>query len=154
MMRQPVTPQALQPIDMHIVKHCFPQARHFWNAWSMTKATRGRYPRSSSRVNRGKNIAMGGSITATTQAVTRYTPSSSRPDTHSGAAASRSSRTSPNRANDAVSTLDGILAPATVSHTTIPRRSSMMGMPVLFDVSRRSSRCWRRCRPTSSLRTT
>ena len=42
MMRHPVTPQALQPRDMHMVRHCFPQVRHFWKAWSMTKATRGR----------------------------------------------------------------------------------------------------------------
>ena len=28
-MRQPVTPAALQPNAMHVVKHCFPQAPAF-----------------------------------------------------------------------------------------------------------------------------
>ena len=35
---------------------------------------RGRYPESSSRVNKGKNIAIGGSITEVTQARVLYTP--------------------------------------------------------------------------------
>ena len=42
MMRQPVTPQALHPSDMHMVSACLPQARARWKAWSSTKATRGR----------------------------------------------------------------------------------------------------------------
>ena len=71
MIRQPVTPTALQPKPMAMVRHCLPQARHFWKARSMLKAARGRYPRSSSRVNRGKKMAMGGSMTETTQARTR-----------------------------------------------------------------------------------
>ena len=37
----------------------------------MQKATLGRYPASSSSVNRGKKMAMGGSITATTHATVR-----------------------------------------------------------------------------------
>ncbi len=137
-----------------MVRHCFPQARHFWKAWSITKATRGRYPRSSSRVNRGKKMAMGGSITATTQAVTRYTPSSTTPDSQAGAGAIQPSSASPSRANRAVSRAEGPLAPATVSHTTSPNSSSIRGMPVLLEVSRRSSRRWRRRRSARSPRTT
>ena len=42
MMRQPVTPAALQPKPMAMVRACLPQERAFWKAWSRTKATRGR----------------------------------------------------------------------------------------------------------------
>ena len=69
MIRQPVTPTALHPKPMHTVKACLPQAWQQAKQRSRLKATRGRYPRSSKRVNRGKNRAMGGSITATTVAV-------------------------------------------------------------------------------------
>ncbi len=99
-------------------------------------------------------MAMGGSITATTQAVTRYIPSSSRPASHAGAPVSQFSSTPPRRAKSWVSRAEGMLAPATVSHTTSPNSSSIRGMPVLLEVSRRSSRCWRRWRWTFSLRTT
>ena len=44
---------------LHMVRHCLPQVLAFWKAWSITKATLGRYPRSSSSVNRGKKMAMG-----------------------------------------------------------------------------------------------
>ena len=64
--RHPVTPAALQPSPMHIVSACFPQAPHFSNGRSILQAARGRYPRSSSNVNSGKKIAIGGSITDTT----------------------------------------------------------------------------------------
>ena len=84
-MRQPVTPAALQPKPMHIVRACFPQAPDFLNLWSRLKATLGRYPESSSRVKSGKNIAIGGSMTATTHDSTRYTPSMSAPVRASGA---------------------------------------------------------------------
>ena len=67
MMRQPITPQALQPRPMHMVRLCRPCAPAFLKWWSRLKATRGRYPASSNRVNRGKKMAMGGSITETTQ---------------------------------------------------------------------------------------
>lgn len=60
---------------MAMVSACFPQARAFLKYLSRLKATRGKYPKSSSRVNSGKKIAMGGSITDTTQASTRYIPS-------------------------------------------------------------------------------
>ena len=84
-MRQPVTPQALQPKPMHMVRLCRPCPPQRHMSPSKLKATRGRYPASSSRVNRGKKMAMGGSITATTQAVVRYRPSAISPCSHSGA---------------------------------------------------------------------
>lgn len=68
MIRQPTIPAALHPKPIHMVRACLPQARAFWKAWSSTKATRGRYPKSSSRVKRGKKIAIGGSMTEITQA--------------------------------------------------------------------------------------
>ena len=63
----PITPQALQPNPIHIVKLCFPSAHAFLNKWSKLNAILGRYPKSSSIVNIGKNIAIGGNITAITQ---------------------------------------------------------------------------------------
>lgn len=63
----PVTPTALQPKPIHIVRACFPQAEHFLKHLSRLKAILGRYPRSSKSVKRGKNIAIGGSITEITQ---------------------------------------------------------------------------------------
>ena len=35
MIRHPVTPAALHPSPMAMVRHCFPQAEHFWKAPSM-----------------------------------------------------------------------------------------------------------------------
>ena len=67
---QPITPQALQPYPIHIVRDCFPWAPHFLNTLSMLNAILGRYPKSSKRVNKGKNIAIGGSITEITHATT------------------------------------------------------------------------------------
>ena len=55
----------------HMVRHCFPQAWHFLKAQSILKAALGRYPKSSRRVNKGKKIAIGGSITDTIQATER-----------------------------------------------------------------------------------
>ena len=74
MIRHPVTPAALHPNAMHIVRLCFPHALHFLKHLSKLNATRGRYPESSITVNRGKKIAIGGSITAAIQATTLYTP--------------------------------------------------------------------------------
>ena len=71
MIRQPMTPQALHPRPMHMVRACRPWAPARWKKWSRLKATRGRYPASSSKVNRGKKMDMGGSITDTTQATVR-----------------------------------------------------------------------------------
>ena len=58
-----------------MVRDCLPWAPQFLKALSRLKATRGRYPKSSRRVNSGKNMAIGGSITETTQAVVLYIPS-------------------------------------------------------------------------------
>lgn len=63
----PTTPTALQPNPMHMVRACFPQAWHFLNCLSKLNAILGKYPKSSNNVNSGKKIAIGGSITETTQ---------------------------------------------------------------------------------------
>ena len=70
----PVTPTAPQPSPMHIVRACFPHAPAALKLLSRLNATRGRYPKSSSKVKSGKKIAIGGSITETTQLNTRQTP--------------------------------------------------------------------------------
>ena len=72
--RAPITPQALQPNPIHIVRACLPCAEAFLNRLSKLKAMRGKRPESSSKVNRGKNIAIGGSITDTIQATVLYIP--------------------------------------------------------------------------------
>ena len=72
--RHPVTPTALQPNPIHIVRACFPQLLHYINGLSRLNATLGRYPASSKNVKSGKKIAIGGSITATTQKGTRSMP--------------------------------------------------------------------------------
>ena len=59
---------------MHIVRLCLPHALHFRKHLSKLNATRGRYPESSKIVNRGKKIAIGGSMTAVIHVTTRYTP--------------------------------------------------------------------------------
>lgn len=87
MMRQPTTPAALHPNPIHMVRACLPHARAFWKCRSKLNATRGRYPKSSSSVNNGKKIAIGGSITETTQARTRYIPNTKTPCNQSGAPA-------------------------------------------------------------------
>ena len=60
---QPVTPALLQPKPMHMVIICFPVHEHFLKNPSTLNAILGRYPKSSKKVNKGKNIAIGGSIT-------------------------------------------------------------------------------------------
>ena len=70
--RQPTIPAALHPNPIHIVKACFPQARHFLKYLSRLNAIRGKYPKSSNNVNKGKNIAMGGSMTEMTHVITIY----------------------------------------------------------------------------------
>jgi len=72
-----------------MVSACLPQARHFLKHLSRLNATRGKYPKSSKSVNKGKKIAIGGSMTDTTQAVTRYAPVTSIPESHAGAPANR-----------------------------------------------------------------
>ena len=38
----PITPHALHPNPMHIVRHCFPWVLHFLNRWSRLNAILGR----------------------------------------------------------------------------------------------------------------
>ena len=78
MILQPITPQALQPNPMHMVSACFPCALAFLKNLSRLKAIRGKYPESSSNVKSGKNIAIGGNITETTQARVLYIPKTSK----------------------------------------------------------------------------
>ena len=70
----PTTPAALQPKPMHIVNACFPEVQAFLKKPSKLKAILGRYPKSSRIVNNGKKIAIGGNITAITQAKVLYIP--------------------------------------------------------------------------------
>lgn len=72
--RAPTMPHALHPKPIHIVKACFPHALHFLKVLSILKAILGKYPKSSSNVNSGKNIAIGGNITETTHVKTLYPP--------------------------------------------------------------------------------
>ena len=73
----PTTPAALHPKPMHIVSDCLPQALQHANGLSKLKAIRGKTPKSSKRVKSGKNIAIGGSITETTQPKARKPPETS-----------------------------------------------------------------------------
>ena len=68
-MRHPVTPTALQPSPIHIVNACLPQELHLLKGLSRLNAIRGKYPLSSNIENKGKKIAIGGSITDITQVV-------------------------------------------------------------------------------------
>ena len=70
----PTTPAALQPNPMHMVIICFPVQQHFLKKPSILNAILGKYPKSSKKVKRGKKIAIGGSITETTQVRVWYTP--------------------------------------------------------------------------------
>ena len=69
--RHPITPHALHPKPMHIVKDCFPWEQAFLKNLSILNAIRGKYPKSSNRVNSGKKMAIGGSMTDTTHARVR-----------------------------------------------------------------------------------
>ena len=71
---EPTTPHELQPKPIHIVKDCFPCAHAFLNSLSILNAILGKKPESSNNVKRGKNIAIGGSITDTTQERVLYIP--------------------------------------------------------------------------------
>ena len=75
---QPTTPAALQPKPIHIVSACFPQALQLLKGLSRLNAIRGKKPMSSSIVNNGKNIAIGGNITETTHATVLNIPRISR----------------------------------------------------------------------------
>ena len=78
MILAPLTPTALHPNPIAIVSDCLPQALHFLNVLSRVNDTLGKYPTSSNSVNIGKNIAIGGSMTDTTQYRTLYIPSTNR----------------------------------------------------------------------------
>ena len=71
----PITPAALHPNPIHMVRACLPQEQHFLKHLSKLNAILGKYPKSSSKVNIGKNIAIGGNITDITQAKVTYIPS-------------------------------------------------------------------------------
>ena len=66
----PTTPAALQPNPIHIVSACLPHAPQHLKHLSRLNAILGKSPQSSNSVNKGKNIAIGGSITETTQVST------------------------------------------------------------------------------------
>jgi len=80
----PTTPAALHPNPMHIVRACFPDVHAFLKKPSKLKAILGRYPKSSKIVNRGKNIAIGGSITAVTHPKVLNIPYIKTPISQSG----------------------------------------------------------------------
>ena len=142
MIRVATTPAALQPKPIIVVMACLPCAPDFLNNRSRLKATRGRYPKSSSNVNSGKKIAIGGSITLTTQAVARYTPSTRNPVSHQGQckavvpARNAGQKVSMNRA---ASNLEGMLAPTIVIQNINANNPSMMGKPQIRLVRMRSS---------------
>ena len=71
---EPTTPAALHPNPIHIVSACFPEVQAFLKNPSKLKAILGRYPKSSRIVNRGKNIAIGGSIKLVTLPKVLYIP--------------------------------------------------------------------------------
>jgi len=81
----PVTPAALHPKPMHMVSACFPWQHALLKKLSRLKAILGRYPKSSSRVKKGKNMAMGGSMTDTTQATVLKIPVTTISRSHKGA---------------------------------------------------------------------
>ena len=62
----PTTAAALQPNPIHIVSACLPEVHAHLKHLSKLKAILGKNPKSSRIVNRGKNIAIGGSITEIT----------------------------------------------------------------------------------------
>ena len=85
MILQPITPQALQPNPIQMVRLCLPQAWQDLKNLSRLNATRGKYPTSSNKVNNGKKIAIGGSMTEITQPKVRNIPSTSKPWSQRGA---------------------------------------------------------------------
>ena len=114
MMRQPVTPTALQPSPMHIVSACFPQLPQQAKQRSRLKASLGSSPKSSASVKSGKNIAIGGSMTDTTLESVPYTPSTSAPRIMSGRKESASLRKLPITEKSEESHSEGLFAPTTV----------------------------------------
>ncbi len=122
---------------MHIVSACFPWADALRKKLSRLNATLGRYPKSSSNVNRGKNIAIGGSITDMTHANVLKIPSTNMPVTQYGAESCTNNELSgSSNENKAVDrNPEGTFAPVIVIQK-IPNSSPIiMGIPVSFDVS-------------------
>ena len=144
MMRHPVTPAALQPSPMHMVNACFPQARQDWKHLSKLKAIRGRKPASSSRVNNGKKMAMGGSMTEVTLATVVYTPSIRIPETHPGRCAHRGILHNhiSSQSNSDANHSEGRLAPFTVIHSVRARNRRATGMAVQRPMTNRSKRAY------------
>jgi hypothetical protein len=108
----------------------------------MLNATRGRYPKSSSSVNSGKKIAIGGNMTATTQAVARYVPSINNPSSHQGMcshAAPDFNNGWPVSINSQNNQAEGTLVPITVSQSTTANMAIIMGNPVQRLVSSQSN---------------
>ena len=81
---QPITPAALHPNPIHIVSACLPEEQHFLKHLSKLNAILGKYPKSSNKVNRGKNIASGGSITLIIHVTVLYIPSKSKESSQEG----------------------------------------------------------------------
>ena len=80
----PTTPAALHPNPMHIVIICLPLVLALLKKPSILKASLGRNPKSSKKVKRGKNIAIGGSITDIIHVTVWKTPKTSIFLSHSG----------------------------------------------------------------------
>src|SRR5665648_1010310 len=102
---------------------------------------RGRYPESSKSVNRGKKIAIGGNITAITQADVRYTPKTRTPCTQAGAPIHWNQRVSWfwKAKNQVARNAEGIFAPSIVIQKTPTNKSSMSGYPNHLEVTRYQS---------------
>ena len=75
-------------------------------------------------------MAMGGSITDTTQVVTPYTPSSRKARRAGSQPLIHASNCCPSQSKPWDSRDEGKLAPATVSHITPARSTSIRGMAV------------------------
>ena len=94
-------------------------------------------------------MAIGGSMTETTHASVLYMPSTSSPESHSGAAAAPSSRWSGRMSENSpsASRAEGRFAPVMVMKKIPNSIRIMMGMPVRLEVRIRSirrSRAWYR----------
>jgi hypothetical protein len=93
-------------------------------------------------VNSGKKIAIGGSITLTTQARPRNTPCQTKPVSHHGAprASKAPAATSSTQNRLCASICDGTLAPMMVSQNTTASITSISGKPKAREVTMRSMR--------------
>ena len=87
-------------------------------------------------------MAIGGSITLTTQASPRNTPCHTKPVSHQGAPSSpnQDAAASSTAKNAFASIWDGTFAPRMVTQNTPPSRSNMIGRPSQREVTSRSTR--------------